>query len=271
MDVELYPAGNDDQIYNEVAQGRADFGVGDPTFVALGQQQGHRCKVVAALLNRVASWGFTHHPEIHAIKNLEDFVGLRFAVFSKPSTSFALIHAIKQRYKKRLRSMEIVETGPGELMPLLASGEADIASEIEPMISIAESQGFRVVLSLSDFFPPLLFTGVTTSEEIIDERPELVERFVQGIQNGLTISQREPQELLGVARELFPAVSDECMANAIERMLRERAWPEQALIQASSWKNALAVRQDIGDIRVPEDPIALLDQRFAYRAITGAV
>jgi len=270
LQVELYPAGNDDQIYNEVAQGRADFGVGDPTFVALGFEKGHDCRVVAALVNKAAAWGFTHHPEIHDIKAIDDFVGLRFGVFPRPSTSFALIYNIKQRNEKRLRSMEVIETGIGELMPLLASGKVDIVSEIEPMISIAEQQGLRTVLALSDFYPPLLFTGVSTSLATIEKRQHVVENFVQGIQIGLTTCHREPEILLSVAQELFPAVSDDCMSNAIERMLQTRAWPEQALIQATSWQNALTFRQELGELGTIEEPTALLDQRFAYKAITGA-
>ena len=83
-------AGNDDQIYEEVSTGRADFGVGDPTFVAQGAKRGDQTRVIAALVNTCLTYGFSHHPEIHPIKELDDLVGLRFGVYPRPSTSFHL-------------------------------------------------------------------------------------------------------------------------------------------------------------------------------------
>ena len=120
--------------------------------------------------------------------------------------------------------MEIVEAKIGKLMALLAAGKADIILEIEPMVSLAEQQGLRVVLSMGDFFPSLLFTGIMASLATIESHPEIVERFVLGIQRGLNICHREPERLLGVAKDLFPAISDKCLSQAISRMLYDCAW-----------------------------------------------
>ena len=269
LEIEVYPAGNDDEIYAEVASGKAHFGVGDPTFVAHGAARGDDTRVIAALVNNGSTWGYTHHPEIHDFKKPEDFAGLRFGTYPAPSTSYALIANIKRTHAKKLRSMEIIEAQIGELAPLLASGKVDVILEIEPMISIAEQQGLRTVLSVGDFYPAFLYTGVSTRQETIEQEPEMVEAFVKGIQAGLTTCHREPETLIEVAREMFPAVSDECMSLAIHRMLNNRAWPEQALIQASSWQSALKLRQDLGELEPIAEPTALLEQSFAYSAITS--
>lgn len=269
LTVELYPAGNDDEIYREVLEERADFGVGDPTFVAQGPPSKDKPKLVAALVSKIASWGFTHHPEIHRFEELDDFVGLRYGVFPAPSTSHSLISSIKQRSPKRLRTMEVVEAEIGALMPFLAGGRAEVVLEVEPFVSIAEERGLRTVLSLADFFPSLLFTGVTASGKALTEKPEIVEKFVQGIQIGLTTCCREPTKLLPVASKMFPAVSDECLKRAIDRMIQNRSWPEQALIQAADWQNALKLREDLGELDKVEDPFQFLEQSFAYKAVTA--
>ncbi len=252
-----------------MAAGRADFGIGDPTFVALGAEKGHKTKVVAALVTNCSTWAVTHLPEVHEMKDLNDFVALRFGTYPEPSTSYALISHIQNRSQKLLSSMEIVEKKVGKLTAALAAGEIDIMLEIEPMISIAEEQGLRVVFSADNFFPSLLFTGVSASEQVLEKRPELVSRFVEAIQQGLNACHRNPEMLLSVAHELFPAVSDECMSRAIERMLSVNAWPEQALVRIEDWQNALELRQDIGALKKVKAPGELLEQRFAYEAITS--
>ena len=267
LKIELYSAGNDDEVYQEVVEGRADFGIGDPTFVALNKKK--EVCVIAAVVNKVSTWGFTHHPEIHPIKTLDDLVGLRFGVFPKPSTSTSLINHLKEKGGKRLDSMEIVESPIGTQTALLANGRADIVLEIEPMVSIAAQQGLRVVVSLNDFFPSLLYTGVTCALPTIKNRAEIAEKFVKGLQLGLNICNREPKVLLDVARNLFPAVSDSCMAEAIERMRSISAWPEQALVQISSWQRALELRQALGELGSIKDPTEYLEQSFAYQAVTN--
>lgn len=271
LHVELYHAGNDDQIYSEVVNGHAHFGVGDPTFVAHGSLKGDDTKVIAAIVNKGATWGYTHHPEIHPIRTADDCVGLRFGTYPSPSTTHALITHIKESHPNRLRTMEIVQAQIGELTPLLARGQVDVVIEVEPMISIAEQQGLRVVFSAEDLYPPMLYTGVTARSDYLESHADIAQHFVIAIQEGLTTCHREPNVLLTVAREIFPAIPDTCMEAAINRMLSISTWPEQALIQASSWHNALKLREDLGQLNSIEDAASLLEQQFAYKAITSGV
>ncbi len=271
LNLELYHAGNDDLIYAEVVSGKAHFGIGDPTFVAHGSLKGDDTKVIAAIVNRGAAWGYTHHPEIHPITCADDCVGLRFGTYPAPSTTHALLANIKASQPRRLRTMEIIEASIGELSPLLAREQVDVIIEVEPMISMAEHQGMRVVFSAQDLYPPMLYTGVTARSDYLHGNPEVAQRFVSAIQEGLTTCHREPEVLLSVAQSIFPAVPDSCMSSAIERMLSIRTWPEQALIQASSWHNALKLREDLGQLEPLPDAASLLEQQFAYRAITTGV
>ena len=270
LEIERYGAGNDNEIYQEVVSGRADLGVGDPAFVALGAQEGHESCVVAALVNNVSSWGLTPHAEIRAMKESYDLVGLRFGTYPRPSTSYSLLGALKARHARALKSMQIVEAPIGAQLSLLASGKADVVVEIEPMVSIAESQGLRVVLSMGDFYRDFLFTGVMATRATVESRGPLVQRFVVGLQRGLTLCHRDRPVALEVAQNLFPSVARECLERALARMLDSHAWPEQVFVQASAWNAALQMRRDLGELKSPLDPQHLLEQRFAYAALSQA-
>lgn len=269
LDVSIYAAGNDNEIFAEVAAGHADFGVGDPAFVAIGAGKNVHAKVVAALINNVCMWGLTHHAEIRQMHEASDFAGLRFGSFPRPSTTFAVIDGIRRRDSRISKTMEIVEAPIGEQLSLLSSGRADVVIEVEPMVSFAEENGLRIVLSMAEFYRDFLLTGVMASQDTIDRRPEMVQKFVSALQRGLSLCHREPAEALGVASTLFPALSKSCLQSAIQRMCQSRAWPEQVMMQTSAWQAALQLRRDIGDLQALSDSNNLLDQRFAYRAVTG--
>lgn len=66
----------------------------------------------------------------------------------------------------------------GTLLPMLDTGNADIALELEPNVSIAVANGAKVVYSFADKYPDFTFTGITTSKKTIDEKPEIVQHCI---------------------------------------------------------------------------------------------
>jgi len=269
LEVEHYPAGNDDEVYRDVANNSADFGIGDPTFVARQKPSTDSPRLVAALVNQACIWGYTHHPELPELKVPADFVTLRLACFPKPSTTFELLHSFKAKHSRLLKSMQLVETEIGYQADLLASDEADVVLDIEPMISYAESKGYRIILSVANFYKHLLFTGIVASSKILSSDPNVVENFVLAIQRGLRRCREDRSAALRAATALYPGLSESVLRNAIDRMLASHAWPEQALIEPESWKAALKLRQDGGQIHSLVDPFGYLDQRFASKALGG--
>jgi NitT/TauT family transport system substrate-binding protein len=270
LDVTIYGAGNDDDIFGAVAKGRAQFGVGDPVFVALGQAHGHDTRVIASIANNVPMWGITHHAEIKPLTQLSDFVGLRVGVFPKPSTAYTMMSALKARHPRLLKSMQIVETEIGQQAYLLASDQVDLILELEPIVSMTQRQGLRTVCSMGDFYPDFLCTGMMTSAAMIEQSPEIVGRVVRALQQALTIIHTNPERAIAVGCELFPSINSNIMTEAVQRMIASHAWPEQAIISPQGWANTLKMRQDVGEIGALPPFETVVDQRFAYDALAIA-
>ncbi|MDD5586717.1 MAG: ABC transporter substrate-binding protein [Alphaproteobacteria bacterium] len=267
LNVTIYGAGNDDEIFTEVAQGRAHFGIGDPAFVALGRAQGFDTRVIATIVGSACSWGLTHHTEIKPFTQISDFVGLRVGTIPRPSTMYTLLKALRVRQPRLLKSMQVVETEIGQQAYLLASDQVDMILEIEPSVSSAMKQGLRLVCDMNDFFPELMFTGLMASAATINASPAVVGKVVKALQQALMICHTQPEMAVSIGCALFPTISRDVMSEAVQRMLAAKAWPEQAVISPAAWNNALKLRQDAGELGDLPPFEEVVDQRFAYAAL----
>lgn len=260
LNVVLSLVGNDDEVFTSVASGEADFGVSDPTFCAMKLNELHQVKVIATVANRVGLWGITHNPVISAIKKPEDMVNLRIGCFPRPSTSYALVKRLKASHKRLLGSLDIVEAPIGQQFGLLAKDQADIVMDIEPFISIAESKGSQVVYSYPDWYGPCIFTGLMTKAATIKTQPEVCASMVQGLQAALTHMHRDPGISLKVSQQLFPDIEADVLQNSVDRVMQSQAWGATSDIDQVAWRNAIAVRESIGDVFVQDIDAAVTNQ-----------
>jgi ABC-type nitrate/sulfonate/bicarbonate transport system substrate-binding protein len=103
-------------------------------------------------------------PAIQTLKTLADFVQLRIGSFPQPSTTYTVISALKEKNKRLLRYMQIIEAPIGQQAALLKNNQADIILELEPMVSLAEENNLRAVFSLSDYSQIGAITGLMVSK-----------------------------------------------------------------------------------------------------------
>ncbi len=248
LDITLTHAGNDDQIFNQVATGKADFGFGDPIFVEIGLQKGIKAVCVAMAVKRAAIWGITHNPTIPLLNKVEDFVQLRIGTFPKPSTVYALIEGLKHKHKRLLKYMQIVEAPIGQQAQLLTKNKADVVIELEPMVSLAEAKGMRAVFSLAQFYGDSAFTGLMALEKTVNQKPHVVEAVIQALQYGLDICLKDRKKALKIAEEVFPDYPKEILDKAIQRLNAHGVWSETTSIDRKNWKTAVKLRQKVGDL-----------------------
>ncbi len=247
IDVEINQVGNDDEIFNAVASGEADFGVGDPVFCAMQKNKHFNAKVIATIANRAGIFGFTHNPVIPEIKSKADLVNLRVGSFPAPSTVYALITEVKNQNKRLLKSMQIIEAPIGEQIDLLGDGRADIALDVEPFVSLAESKGYRVVHSFPNFHGPYTMTGMYVLQRTIDQDPERVTQVANAIQKALNIIHTDQDAVLQVSKKLFPQLKDSVHRRSIDRLKNQNIWPETIRVERKPWKAAIKTRKNTGD------------------------
>lgn len=266
LDVTISYSGNDDQVFATVASGAAQFGVGDPAFTAISRERGGRGKIVAALVTAVTNWGVTKEPTIPDIVEPSLLQGLRVTSFPPPSTTFTILSELKKT--NNLDSFKIVPTPFGGELAALENGAADIGILLEPQTSLAQKQGYRVVWALARQYGPFLLTGVSTTDTTIQNRPEMVQKFVNGLQSAIELIRADPEKAIGILQASFPNVSSDVMRDSVLRLLSDGAIPNSAVVDENAWRKVLEPRVAVGDLMSLEGASAALDNSFAETAST---
>lgn len=139
-------------------------------------EQGIDGCVIGSIVNSVPFWALTKNPNVPQITNAAMLAPYSVATFSAPSTAYTVQ---TEMFKEANLPTNIRQGAFGTLLPMLDTGNADIALELEPNVSIAVANGAKVVYSFADKYPDFTFTGITTSKKTIDEKPEIVPAFYQ--------------------------------------------------------------------------------------------
>ena len=125
LDVSIVNTGGDDKTWAAVLSGSAEFGVADPTFVAVSAARGQNGLVVASLVNGVPFWGITYR-DIAPFKDAKELTHHSVATFPSPSTAYALQ---KKMFSDAGLAPNIREGAFGAIIPMLKAGTADIGLE----------------------------------------------------------------------------------------------------------------------------------------------
>ncbi len=247
LDIKLKFSGNDDQVFATVIKGDAAFGVGDPIFAAIAQEKGFPARVIGTLVSGVAIWGVTKNQDMKVIENPSELAGLRIGTFPEPSTNYTLIKNLIQ--KENLQGTKIIQSAIGSEIALLESDEADMVMQIEPLASISEAKGYKIVYSSPKFHGKFAFTGITTTKDYLDANKVIAQGFVKALDEAMQASHANPKLSIDVAVKLFPKLDKKIIENAINRMLEEETYPKHVAVDKEGWDNAVKIRKSLGDIK----------------------
>jgi len=267
LKIEIINTGGDDKTFAAVIGGSAMFGIADPTFVAVAKEQGMGGKVIASIVNGVPFWGVAKNSAIPDIKEPAQLNGYSVATFASPSTAYTLQ---VDMFEKAGLKPNIKQGSFGTLWTMVETGQADIALELEPNVSVAANQGGKVLYSLAEVYGDFAITGVTVSEETATKKPELVQRFVNALQKSETFAHTYPDSVVFYAGKLFPDIDKTVSANAINRIISTNTLPNSVVISEEAWEKAIKLRFDAGDIKSLETAKGVLDMSFAKKTVDSA-
>lgn len=264
LDINIKFSGNDDQVFATVLKGDAQFGIGDPVFTAVSREKGAKGKVIAAIVDGVSVWGISKGGG-KEITGPKDLAGLRIGTFPAPSTVYTLIKNTIDA-DPVLKASKIVQAPIGSGLALLESGSADIAMELEPNASLAESKGYKVVYSMAKSYGSFAFTGVTTTEEYINSNKPTVQHFVNALSKALAFAKNHQDSTILVAQGLFSMLDKTVVSNAVKRMVADKTIPTSVAISDKGWQLALKIRKQVGDIKTIKPTSDAVDNSFANNA-----
>ena len=265
LDAHLVSTGGDEKTFTAVSTGNAQFGVSDPTFAAIARERGQGGKVVAGIVRGVPFWVITFDNQIKKIDNPAGFAGHRIATYTAPSTSYAVMKNIIDNNGHPVNA-KIVQGAFGTLLALLKANQADMALEIEPMVSIANHQGAHIVYSPAQKLGDFAFTGLTVSDDFCVKHPEQVQSAVNAVTKAMAFIQKDFDGTLAVAKKQFPEVPEPVLKEALKRLIDQGTIPKSPQLTKAAWDSAIALRKQLGDLKGQGTFEQNVDMKFANKA-----
>lgn len=247
LEVKLVSTGGDEKTFTAIATGNAQFGVSDPTFTAIAREHGQGGKVVAAIVRGVPFWIVALNPDIGPFSKPSELNGYRCAAFTAPSTSYAVMKKIL--IEGHADKAQIVQGAFGTLPALLKSGQADIAIEIEPTVSLITGDGGHVVYSPKQKLGDFAFTGLEVSDSFAKEHPEQIKACVAALTEAMKFIHNNFEGSIEVAQKEFPDVKPAVVRGALARLRDSGTIPMSPNLPKEAWDAAIALRHELGDLK----------------------
>lgn len=263
LNVNLVSTGGDDKTWAAIVSGSAQFGVADPTFVAISDKRGQPGRVIASVVNGVPFWGVTFNQNIKPITDPKQLAPYSVATFPAPSTAYTLQ---KDMFQRAGVNGNIKEGAFGTLMAMLKAGQADIALELEPNVSQAVTEGAHVVYAMPEIYGDFAITGLTASPDLLARDPQLAADVVCSLQLALDFIRNHPDDALRILSARFPEIKPEVAKAALTRAVNAGIIPRDISVTQSAWDKAIEVRVKVGDLSSPKGMDAYVDNTFAMRA-----
>ncbi len=264
LDVKLVSTGGDEKTFTAVITGNAQFGVSDPTFTAIAREKGQGGKVVAGIVRGVPFWVVTFNKDIKKFDKPDGFKGHRIATYTAPSTSYAVMKKVLQNGGKKIDA-KIVQGAFGTLLALVKANQADMALDIEPIVSVATSEGAHIIYSPASVLGDFAFTGLTVSDDYMKKNPEDIQKAVNAIAKAMSFIQKDFEGTVKVACADFPEVKEPVVREALKRLITEGTIPKSPMLPENAWNNAISMRKEIGDLKTSGAYKENVDMRFAVK------
>jgi NitT/TauT family transport system substrate-binding protein len=267
LKVKLVSTGGDEKTFTAVATGNAQFGVADPTFVAIAREKGTGGKVVASIAKGIPFWLITFRKDIPTLKGIEDLAGYKIATISAPSTNYAVMSSLLKNKGKSINA-KIIQGSPGSLLAMLQAGKADLALEIEPTVSIAIKNGAHIVYTTSTKSTDFAFTGLTVSEEYLKQNGTIVQKVINALGKSMDFIHSDFPNTLSIAQKTFPEVDGLVVKQALQRLIKQNVIPRNPQLDKASWDKAIALRKNLKDLEAHGNYEENVDMTFAKAIIS---
>jgi NitT/TauT family transport system substrate-binding protein len=247
IDVELVPGSGGAAAVPGVVSGDYDFSFGNVTSILLAESQGLPLKVVANGVSSTADpatdFSAVVVPADSPIQSVADLAGRRVAVNNLKNIGEVTIRKGVEDAGGDPASVEFLELPFPDMPAAVANGDVDAAWVVEPFVTVATAQGARAV-----FYPfahpieDLTVATYFTSEQVIQEDPDLVDDFQAAINESLEYASSNPDEVRRILLT-YTQIPEEA-AQAI----RLPSWPQEV-----NWESVEVVAGLMTDFGISEE------------------
>lgn len=199
-----------------VLSGDMEFAYGNNVSVLTASSQGLPVRIVANGNDESAEREDAQSTVVSAsgssIETAADLAGKTIAVNTLNNVGDVTIKAALEKEGVDVSDLKFLELGFPDMLPALERGDVDAVWLVTPFTEMAEAAGAQVVLHpFYDTKPGLSIASYFTSEKYAAENPEVVKKFVEGINKSMEYAMAHPEELRAVVKE-FTQIPEDVLA-----------------------------------------------------------
>jgi NitT/TauT family transport system substrate-binding protein len=244
IDLTMETAQGGAAIVPAVLNGQVQFGFSNVTSLMLAQAQGIGLKMVtpgaAATGDPDKDIGMLAVREDSDLSDAADLAGRTVAVNTLNNIADTTVRQVVRQAGGDPAEVEFVELPFPDMPAALEEGQVDAAWLAEPFLTIARGQGARTIAApFSETHPDLLIATYFTSEQLVAEDPDLVDRFSEAMNESLEYASDNPDE----ARRILTEYTEIDEATAAELTLP--TWPTEFAMEPLELVADLALRDGL--------------------------
>ncbi|MGY1661923.1 ABC transporter substrate-binding protein [Geodermatophilus sp. SYSU D00705] len=212
LDLTIESAVGGAAVVPSVVSGDFEFGRGNvlSTMIAVDQGLPLQCITNANSTAGNPDFGAVVVPGDSPIQSMADLAGRTVSVNTLNNIGDTTIRSVVEEAGGDPGAVQFVEIPFPDAPAALQSGQVDAAWILDPFLTEAVDAGARVLsYNFSDFHPELDISCVFTSQQLLQEQPEVVEAFQRAMNRSLEFAQENPDEvrrITGTYTEIDPAV-----------------------------------------------------------------
>ncbi|MBY3555322.1 ABC transporter substrate-binding protein [Modestobacter lapidis] len=259
LELELVSGQGGAALVPAVVSGQMDFAFSNTLSLLVGQEAGLPIQVVApgnaSTGDPAEDFACVIVPADSSLQSVTDLAGARVSTNTLNNINVAVIRDLVDGAGADSSSIQFVEIAHPDVPQVIANRQVDAGVAVEPFKTIALQQGARC---LSNVFAevqdePLLIGAYFTTTELAQSDPELVEAFVEGLQESFAYATDNPDEarrILGSYTELTPELAE---------AITLAGWPRE--LDRASLEYMSEVGSRYGILESPADLDALLPEQ----------
>ncbi|MDR3439387.1 ABC transporter substrate-binding protein [Telmatospirillum sp.] len=203
IDLEIEQGRGSGSTVQLVAAGQTDVGLADAGVIVNLAARGAPVKIIG-IIEQLSSWAVIVR-EDSPIKTPKDLEGRKLGVV--PGTAQrALLGAMAGAQGVDVAKIDIVNFDAAASLSMLGEGRVDAVIDVpDIMFPRLKDRGIPVrALYMRDFKVPLVSMSLVVTEKMLQERPDVVRRFVAATLKGIKATMENPAAAVSALLEVYP-------------------------------------------------------------------
>jgi len=197
IDAELVVVPSAAQLAPALISGEIPIAIGAATGFVSSALAGSDLVLIGGYANQLQFW-LTAQPENASVADLR---GKKIAITRRGSATHMATRLALQHYGLDAdRDATLIQVGTNTLESLL-SGNVDAAMMGPPNTFVAEDQGMRTLVDVSEYHYPLIQQGIAASRAWVAKNEDLTRRTLQAFGEGIAFAQDQKARTLAIIRQ----------------------------------------------------------------------